>query len=205
MKKSKLIVLFVGIAFLVVILYAVKLRSVGAEGNKIYEERCLNVNPHLIAYKQSFLDFADAAKSFKESDGADYLVKYINEMKLYVPEENKWIEKQEKYISSWGFTYLMPDFMKQAAFYQLEMYKAYRDEAQILTGSIDKKGLSEDFVEKFKEARERKAKYVNLYNELYTERSAKFDIRMIFISQPTPSGCTKENTIIPSTSGALDE
>lgn len=187
--------------------YYYKLNALADEGNKLYEYRCTNVNPHLISYKNAFLKFADYLKhpkNYTEEDVHGFFDGYINGVRKYVPEEDKWLAMQGAYINRWDFKLLMPEYLQKAADYQIKMQEGYRDDAKYLVEGFDQKEISEDLTSKQKEARDKRNKYSNLYNELYDQSQEITDWRAYIISKPLPAGCNEENTVIPETGGAID-
>ena len=168
LRKIGLTVL--GVVTLACGFYLYKLHSLALIGNKIFEQRCLNVNPHLIRYKNSFLKFADYLnnpKKYSDDEVKTFLEGYISEMRAYVPEEDKWLEAEQKYIHRWDFKLIEPWYIKEASVYQLEMYKGYRDEAFYMLELYDSKTQGEEFSTKFAEARDRRSKYVGLYEDIF--------------------------------------
>ena len=208
MKKIiKSILLVLILCLLVFGFYLYKLHSLAVVGNKIFEQRCLKVNPHLISYKNSFLKFADYLNNPKNYSGEEvksYWDSYISEMRAYVPEEDKWLEVDKKYINRWDFKLIEPWYIKEASVYQLEMYKGYRDEAFYMLELYDNKTLSEEFSTKFSEAKDRRSKYVGLYEDIFDKAAPLKDWRKTFGMVPLPAGCTDENTRIPDTSGSIN-
>lgn len=187
--------------------YAYKLHALAVEGNKIFEYRCTNVNPPLIAYKNAFLLVADMLnnpENYEAGSGETAFGDYVLGMRAYLKEENKWLEMQSEYMNSWDFQLLEPWYMKQAAEYQWKMYEGYRDDAKYMLATFDAGGWTEEIGEKFNEARDRRNKYENLYYEFFDEASEISDIRKIFGNVPVPEGCNEDNMTIPNTSGAID-
>lgn len=196
-----------GVILIFFCIYLYKLHSLALIGNKIFEQRCLNVNPHLISYNNSFLKFADYLNNPKKYSGDEvktFLEGYISEMRVYVSEEDKWLEAEKKYINRWDFKLIEPWYIKEASVYQLEMYKGYRDEAFYMLELYDSKTPGEEFSTKFAEARDRRSKYVGLYEDIFDKAVSLRDWRKIFGTVPVPAGCTDKNTIIPDTSGSIN-
>jgi len=206
-KVIKTIILLLVLCLFVFGFYLYKLHSLALIGNKIFEQRCLNVNPHLISYKNSFLKFADYLnnpKNYSSEEVKSYWDSYISEMRAYVPEEDKWLEDDKKYINRWDFKLIEPWYIKEASVYQLEMYKGYRDEAFYMLELYDNKTPGEEFSTKFSEAKDRRSKYVGLYEDVFDKAAPLRDWRKIFGMVPVPAGCTDESTIIPDTSGSIN-
>ncbi|MCJ7805004.1 hypothetical protein MUP35_04730 [Patescibacteria group bacterium] len=208
MKKIiKYFAVLVVLSLIVFGFYLYKLHALALEGNKIFEQRCLKVNPHLINYKNSFLKFADAinsTKKYTDKEVESFMEEYISGMRAYVPEEDKWLETDKKYINRWDFKLIEPWYVKEASVYQLKMYEGYRDEAFWMLKLYDNKTPNEELSAKFYEAREKRNKYIDLYNEIFDKAAPLRDWRKIFGMLPVPAGCTDENTIIPNTSGSID-
>ena len=188
-------------------LYLYKLHSLALIGNKIYEERCLAVNPSLTSYKKSFLSFAEALKNpgkYTPEETTDFFNDYLAGMRGYYPKEEEWLKKQKAFIGRWDFKLIEPWYVKEAGKYQIFMYEGYRDEAQIAIDYLDKKISDDEFYQRFTEARQRKSKYIDLYYCVFDKALPIRDWRKIFGSVPLPAGCNDDNLVIPDTSGALD-
>ncbi|MEK7497379.1 MAG: hypothetical protein AAB656_00475 [Patescibacteria group bacterium] len=207
-KKIYKIILFVLVFFILLFgIYFYKLHALALEGNKIFEYRCTNVNPQLISYKNSFLKFADYLKNpnkYTDDEVKSFLDGYIMGMRDYVDEENKWLEMQGNFMNRWDFKFVEPDYLKEAGGYQWKMYEGYRDEAVYMLATYDN-GATEEITAKFKEARDRRSKYVGLYEDIFDREAGRSDWRKYFGSVPVPEKCNDSNLIIPDTSGALDQ
>lgn len=208
MKKIiKIVLLLLVLCLITFGFYLYDLHRLALVGNKIFEQRCLNVNPHLIGYKNSFLKFADYLNNpnkYKDEEVKGFVDGYISGMRAYVPEEDKWLEAENKFMNRWDFKFIEPWYLKEASVYQLEMYRGYRDEAFYMLQLYDNKSPSEEFSTKFSEARDRRSKYVGLYDDIFDKAGPLRDWRKIFGMVPVPAGCTDENTIIPDTSGSIN-
>lgn len=206
-KKLKILL---SLAFLVIVvfgLYIYKLHALAVEGNKIFEQRCLVVNPPLISYKNSFLKFADFIKNpdkYSENQIVDFYGDYIAGMRKYIQEESKWLEMDRKYLDSWDFKLVEPWYIKEGGEYQWKMYEGYRDDAKYILAPFDDKKLTEETNVKQKDARDRRDKYSQLYFNHFEKASKINDWRKMFGSVPLPKGCTEENLTIPNTTGAID-
>lgn len=216
---KKIIKYFLGLIVLLLIVfgfYLYKLHALAVEGNKIFALRCTKVNPPLINYKNAFLKWADFlnnpdANKYTESEIKGFLDVYISGMKIYVPEETKWLEIQKEYITRWDFKLFEPWYMKEASYYQWKMYEAYRDDAKYMietyesgTGEKDSEAKLKEASAKFWEARQRRDEYSQKYFDFYKEASLIRDWRKIFGRVPVPEECTEENLTIPNTSGSID-
>lgn len=187
--------------------YVYKLHSLALEGNKIFEQRCLVVNPPLIAYKNSFLGFADSLKNpnkYTDDQLKKFFYDYIDEMRKYVLEETSWLETNGKFINRWDFQLIEPWYLKQAGNYQQKMYEGYRDDARYILEVYDSGGTDEELSAKLSDARDRRDNYSQLYFDLSDKASAINDWRKIFGRVPVPAGCNDSNLIIPDTTGAMD-
>ncbi len=206
-KLFKIIIILVLLTAIGFGAYLYKLRSLAVEGNKLFEYRCTNVNPHLIAYKNSFLGFADYLKNhskYSDEEGMAFFDGYINGMREYVKEEDKWLSMQSNYVNRWDFKLFEPWYVKQAGEYQIKMFEGYRDDAKYLVAGIDQKEMTEELTSKQKEARDKRNQYIQLYNDFFDKASEVIDWRSNFVSLPLPSGCNTENTTIPDTGGSID-
>jgi len=206
-KIIKVVLVFIGLAVVGFGVYAYKLRSLAHEGNDLFEQRCLNVNPFLIGYKNSFLEMADVInnpENYEEGSGIGVFENYIWQMGIYLEEENKWLEAQSAYINRWDFQLFEPWYIKQAAEYQIKMYEGYRDDARYMLEIYNAGGATEELTTKFNEARDRRDKYSELYFTFGNEATEIFDLRKFLVIIPAPNGCTEENMTIPDTSGSID-
>lgn len=208
MKRVFKIALYcMGFIVVLVCSYMYKLHSLAVEENNIFGRRCTEVNPYLIAYKNSFLSFADAVKNpnkYTVEQGRKFYFDYLDGMQIYYPKETVWLNENQKVLNRWDFKLIEPWYIQKAGDYQQKMYEAYRDEAQIMTETTVKGANVDDLMTKFKEARDRRNKYMNLYFGFSEEAGKIKDLRKLFGVVPVPPGCTEENVTIPDTTGALD-
>lgn len=206
-KPIKLGLIFILLLVSAISFYFYKLHALAVEGNSIFEQRCLVVNPPLISYKNSFLKFADFFKTPEKYSGDEikgFFNDYITGMRKYLVEETKWLENDKKYMDSWDFKLLEPWYMKQGGEYQWKLYEGYRDDAKYLLATYDQGKASEDVDMKQKDARVRINKYAQLYFDLIDKASKINDWRKMFGRVSIPKGCTEENMRIPNTTGVLD-
>jgi len=210
MIMRRIVKSLIGLVIIILVIlgfYLYKLRSLAVEGNAIFEQRCLKVNPPLISYKNSFLKFADYFKhpeKYQEAEAFGFYDSYISGMRAYIKEENAWLEIQKRFINRWDYRLIEPWYIKQAAEYQWKMYEGYRDDAQYMLDIADQKIALEKLNTNYPEPRQRRDKYSQLYFELFDKASEINDWRKIFGSLPVPNGCTEDNLKIPDTSGAID-
>lgn len=189
--------------------YVVWLRVLALEGNRIFEKRCVGVNPHLISYKKIFLLFADQANNPDWASGeqmVSLMESYIEHMRIYADAETKWLDEDRRFINRWDFQLLEPWYMKKAGQLQLSMYEGYRDDALNLLNIWDHPETltsipDPDYVS---EPRQRRDAYSQEYFDFFEEASLINDWRKFFVSVPVPKGCTSENLTIPDTSGAIE-
>lgn len=207
----KILLLCAVIGILSFIFYIYKLHSLAVEGNALFEYRCLHVNPPLIAYKNSFLKYADFLNSYPDTqytpeEVAGFLDGYIEGMRAYVPEETKWLEMQKKFIDRWDYQLIEPWYIKEAGLYQWKMYEDYRDDAVSLLNLVDNPETANKNLKPgdTSEERERRDAYAEKYFDLFEKASEIPDWRKYFGSVPVPEGCTDENMFIPNTSGSID-
>lgn len=187
--------------------YIYKLHALAVESNNIFALRCAKVNLPLIAYKNSFLKFADALQNpnkYATDEAVSFYNGYISGMRAYIPEETKWLELQRQYLDRWDFKLIESWYIKQAGEYQWKMYEGYRDDAKYILAISDTKKLTEDNEVKIQDARARRDEFGQKYFDLFKQASKINDWRMIFGYVPVPSVCTKENTTIPNTTGSID-
>lgn len=207
MKFKKIIITILALSIFIFGIYLYKLHALAIEGDKIFEYRCLKVNPPLISYKNSFLKFADYLKNpdkYSSDQVKDFFDEYIAGMRKYVDEEKKWLEMEKKYMDSWDFKLIEPWYIKDGAEYQWKMYEGYRDDAKYLLVTFDQKKATRENDAKQKEARDRRDKYSKLYFDHIEMASKINDWRKVFGSVPFPKGCTEENLTIPNTTGSID-
>lgn len=186
--------------------YLYKLHALAVEGNNLFALRCTDTNLPLIDYKYSFLHYANALNNpgkYTPDEIKGFFNDYILGMRKYVVEENKWLEKDNKFINRWDFKLIEPWYIKQAGYLQWKMYEAYRDDAQYLLDIEDHK-IPVSQVSGISEARRRRDKYVQEYFDFYTKAVKINDWRKYFGYVLPPKVCTIENTTIPNTSGSLD-
>ena len=118
MKKiSKYLVGLLTIFLIIFGFYLYDLHALAVEGNKILALRCTEVNIPLIAYKNSFLNFADSLKNpgkYTDEQMKSFYDGYISGMRDYEPKENDWIETQRTFINRLDFKLIEPWYVKEA-------------------------------------------------------------------------------------------
>lgn len=206
-KKFKILLSLAILAVVVFGLYIYKLHALAVEGNKIFEQRCLVVNPPLISYKNSFLKFADFLKNpsnYSSDEVKSYSDDYIAGMRKYIQEESKWLATDRKYLDRWDFKLIEPWYIKQGGEIQWKLYEAYRDDAKYILEPFDVGKITPENDVKQKEARNRRDNYSQLYFDFFDKASRIDDWRKSFGNVPVPKGCTEANLTIPNTTGSID-
>lgn len=203
------IILFLGFIVLCFIFYLYKLHALAVEDNKIFEYRCLHVNPILIGYKNAFLKYADFLNtypntSYSPKDVEGFINAYESGLQAYVPEEEKWLMMDKQLMRRWDFQLIEPWYIKQGAQYQWNMYNAYRADAASMVALLDHpetaKNVSPDAPNPI---RDNLDTAITQYNDFFDHASQINDWRKWFGSVPIPKGCTPDNTTIPSTNDAI--
>jgi hypothetical protein len=201
--KNKILKTFLVLFGLFIVLFGIyvyKLRSLAVANNKIFEQRCTSVNPPLIKYKNSFLGMVDVFKNPDQHDKDDFKKlydDYLFNVAKYIEEEDKWLETNQNYLNRWNFKLLEPWYMKQAGEYQMEMYRAYRADAQSILDVVDGKEVQPDLRLKLDKAKRD-------YFDFFDKASALSDWRKFISNMPVPDGCNEENMTIPDTSGSMN-
>lgn len=134
MKIHKIIKIFISIFIFIclsIFTYSRILQAQVDESQRIFDDMCNNINPTLIAYKNSYLQMWNLMKSNgSENDVMAKMQDYINGIKKYIPLENTWLKKDSVFIDRWDFQLFQPTYMKNLAKLQIAMYQAQRDDAQ---------------------------------------------------------------------------
>lgn len=210
-KMKKLIRIIIVVVILLITsfsYYVYKLHSLAVEGNKIFEQRCLVVNPLLIKTRKTHLSLGAAIDGKIKPSLQEFesellsLPKYADS---YLEAEKSWLDKEGSYINRWDFKLFEPGYLKTAAKYQLSMYQGYYDYYKV---------VGDFFGRRFPQGQDPiplMDKYWNdvrtnrdLYNQAMDKGVSINDWRKIFGNVPVPAGCTDENVIIPDTTGAMN-
>jgi len=205
-KATKYILKTLVIVFLLFGFYLYKLRTLSIEFNNHRRTRCLQVNPHLINYKNSFLSFADSLQNpdkYEEGELIGFFNGYIAEMRLYLSQEAEWLKKQEEFLKRWDFNLLEPRYIKEGLGYQWKIYETYLDEAILMLQLYDSGG-SLDNTDNVQDARKRQFEYREKYFDVFDRAFEQKDWRKKFIYISSPIECTDEIETIPNTSGSID-
>jgi len=199
MKKIlKVFIIILVFTFVSIFLYSKILQAHADEGGKLFDERCNNVNPALIAYKNSYLQMWNiiyGKTKYPQDALLNKLTEYVNGIKKYLPLENDWIQKESAYINRWDFQLFEPDYVKRLANLQVEMYKSQKNSDQEVIRIAENPASGERFdsslTDKFKKASED-------YFKAHDEASKKSDWRKFLWKEPAIN-CPEENLHIPET------
>lgn len=208
MNKKRIVpwVLGVIMVFLVSIWgYSRVLQNLVNESGRLFDDRCNNVSPTLIAYKNSYLRWRNLEKEpdkLTNQKFMDGMNEYVNGVKAYIPLEESWLKRQSEYINRWDFRLFMPKYMKDLAQYQLEMFQSYRNQAMTiiqLFETADNTGRTEppEWIDML--ASKKMLEASDKYFAAYDEDNNKLDWRKL-LWKPPPINCPDENLIIPDTS-----
>jgi hypothetical protein len=195
-KKTFLIITVVFLGF--IFTYSRILQAHADESGRVFDDRCNNVNPSLIAYKNSYLqmwNIINNSNKYPEDALANILNEYVSGIKKYLPLENEWIKKDSDFINRWDFQLFEPDYMKNVANLQLKMYEAQRDNAEGIVRVAEDPNSKERFdptlTDKFKKASQD-------YFTAFDEAKKRSDWRKYLWKAP-PINCPEENLHIPET------
>lgn len=188
--------------------YLYKLHELAIEGNKIFECRCLNVNPQLIGYKTTFLKFADQVNNPDWADSnqmMSLIISYIGQMKSYVEAEDRWLVMDKSFINRWDYKLIEPWYIQRAGYLQWKMYEGYHDDAANILSLWNhpeqaKMPTDSNYVS---EPKQRRDKYIDEYHTFFQQAVMINDWRKFFGRAPISKDCTKENLEIPNTSGSI--
>lgn len=146
---------------------------------------------------------------YKDSDFVTFYTGYIDGIKKYIPEEDKWLKMQKDFINRWDFKLIEPWYLKQASVYQLQMYQDYRDDAQniIDIGNVpdpNNQAMVDAATNKGLKIRDKLIQDSNIYYDFFDKASAIKDWRKAFEQVPLSKVCNDENMIIPNTQGSIN-
>lgn len=182
-------------------LYVYKMRSVAMEEGKIFEYRCLNVNPKLNYYYDLLRKNAEKVKEdpkgFSASDeGLKLVDDSIIALSDYSEEETKWLEMQNKYMDSLSFKLFIPSYFKEFLKYENKLPEDYLNESNIWLKVNDGEIELQTGKNQIKELQQKRYKD----NKIYFDFAKKFkeikDWRKKIITVPMP-GCNNENMSMP--------
>ncbi len=201
MKALKLIGLALIAPIALIGVYSRILQSHANESQKIFDDRCNNVNPILIKYKQAYLDMVNLMKTDPQPKSEPILNlynQYLGGIRAYLPLEKSWLEKQRVFVNRWDFQTFEPKYMKDLATAQTDMYQAYFNHAKSIIDIADNQATHSATVEKDN-------LYIasDRYFKLRDEAIKIVDWRKFLWKMP-PVNCPEKNLNIPETGGALE-
>lgn len=198
-----IIVLFLGFALYIgitIFLY----QNVINQGSALADKQCLNVNPLIIARKESYIKSIQDIQETENIDG--YLEEsknYIRISKEFIKTQNKWIEEQEALMNRWDYKLLMPAEIKELGRLQIRSRKAEVISSKTILKLFEAKddASREDLLKIVFKQTEIANEADNAYEELWNKGQKPSWIDD-FISIPT-SKCPQENLNIPDVNDTL--
>ncbi len=190
--KILVVVLFTFITF--TFLYSRILQAQINKSGRLFDERCNKVNPAMISYKNSYLQFWEMIKNPKnhtKEETRGKMAEYIEGIKKYIPLEDGWLSKQTSFVESWDFQAFQPKYVKDLAILQLKMYTSQRDSTRIIPDLWEGKPYDSTLAKKAQEDTDN-------YFEAYENAKEMKDWRKRLWQSP-PLNCPEENLIIPDT------
>ncbi len=196
-SRKKILLVIFAVSISAVFIYSRILQSHADESGMIFDDRCNNVNPTLISYKNSFLQMWQTINDNGSSEKVNSEMDNYNKgIAKYLPLESEWLKKQSAFITRWDFQFFEPDYVKDLAKLQLEMYQAQRDNAAYTLNLFENPKEPENFnvsaAKKYIDAS-------NAYFEAYEIANKKDDWRKLLWKAP-PINCDPKNLVIPDTS-----
>lgn len=171
-------------------------------GSVIADQHCLEVNIHIIARKNNYID---SIKIIQASGSAEeYWAqndKYLENSKKYIKAEKSWLAVQKTYMDSQGFKNLISSHIQEAARYQYESREA---EMKSSVGIVElfenydgmtpeeQKAISQIIAEETKKSTEANDKY----NKILDDNQGSMGFKDYFTIVPQ-SKCPEENFNIP--------
>lgn len=204
MKRPYKIALSIAVVIIIFFcLYLYKLHSLALEGNKIFEQRCLVVNPLLIQTRKTHLNLGAAINGKSKPTTEEFKLELENLPKYadgYLTAEKTWLDKEGAYVNGWDFKLFEPDYLRTAAKYQLAMYQGYYDYYKVVGDFFGRRlPQGEDPILLMDKYWNDVQTNRDLYNQAMDRGMSIKDWRKIFGRVPVPSGCTDENVTIPDT------
>lgn len=202
MKLLKVIGIVLVIFIVLIGVYSRILQAHADESQRIFDDRCNNVNPVLIKYKQAYLDMVNLMKTDPQPKSEPIINlynQYLDGIRAYLPLEKSWLEKQRTFVNRWDFQTFEPKYMKDLAIAQTDMYQAYFDHAKSIIDIADNQSTNSATVEKDN-------LYIasDKYFRLQDEATNLMDWRKLLWKEP-PVNCPEKNLEIPETGGALEK
>lgn len=185
--------------------YSRELQYLANEGQVLFDARCNEVNPPLIAYKNAYIEWMQMFKEpekYSQEQFIDRMNAYLNGMNTYLPRETEWLGKQSEYVNRWDFQLFQPAYMKDLSRKQLAMYESYKYQAQQIVKTLsyaDGTGRTELPDDVDRTAAKKMLDASDQYFAAYDEASANRHWTMRLWKNP-PSNCPDENLDIPDTS-----
>ncbi len=198
-KKVRVVLAISLIGIVLFSMYIWKFQQVVTEGSLLVDEHCIKVNPLIIDRKNKYTDQYNIMTAQGSVDEyMDALAKYRVSAATYTKEEKIWLDKQRKYLDSKDFNQLMPDYMKEAANHQYNMYEAQYLSSFYLLQDFEEidKGKQADLGKKVLEETNRSNDEQDKYNAVWEREKGKSDWRFNFVKVPV-SKCPAENNDFP--------
>lgn len=208
LKKVKIIVFAVLLAFSLFIFSTWKYQQLINQGSVIADEQCLKVNPLIIARKNSYLN---SMKILQASGSADeYWTetdKYLAISKKFIEAEKAWLATQKNYMDSKDTNTYVPAYIRNAGQLQfdsrvadvkatsavVELFETYKN-----IDAAKQKELSDTILSETKKSNDLNDEYSKVYD--HPQRT--FDLRDYFTSVPQTK-CPPENFDIPDVPNLL--
>ena len=203
---KKLIIIF-WLSMLLFCIYVYKLYSLSIEGNELYGLRCSDVNSHMINFKNNYLSTWDAVKNpdkYSQEEVVSFVEDYIANIKKYIEAEDKWLEIQKRFTGRWDFKLFSPKYLQQLLKYQYNLFEANLNNYKAFSACIndpDNDGL----MSKLLEMKEKIRLSEEQYYKYYDYASSVYDWRKRFYKVYTSDKCNESNSVIPDTSGVLEQ
>lgn len=193
------IAIFLGTLVILFTAYIFTFQYLINKGSELADEHCINVNPYIIARKNAFNYQYQIMMSANQEGFKAAFDKYFVASDKYLKAEKQWLPKDRKFLDSQLVNLIMPQYLKDAANFQYDMYyhdylsSLYINEAYYEKDKSKQLVLSQKTVE---EAKYRDSAASN-YNAIWNENRGKTDWRFWIVKIP-PSKCPTKNYDIPS-------
>lgn len=175
----------------------------------IADQHCLEVNPHVIARKNNYIDSikvlqasGSAEEYWAEND------KYLENSKKYIEAEKAWLAAQKAYMDSQDFKTYIPSYIQEASKYQYESREA---EMKSTMGIVElfenyenmspeeQKALSQTIQDETGKSNEANDTYNKIYDDHLGQRSFKDYFTVV-----PQSACPEKNFNIPNVNEFLN-
>jgi len=200
MKFIKFFFLFIGTLFILFAGYLLTFQFLVNKGTELVDEHCIKVNPYIIARKNAFNYQYQIMMSGKLDGFKAAFDKYFIASSKYLTAEKQWLPKERMFLDSKLFNYMMPEYLKDAANYQYDMYNhdylslLYINEAFYEKDKTKQLQLSQQTEDEAKLRDSAESKY----NAVWDDNKGKKDWRFWIVKVP-PSKCPAKNNDIPNT------